>query len=349
MKRRVLYIVEDTKAAQFRYRVKNVMEALLKSSKWEARWVLNDKFKEKDLEGVEILVVLRQSGKDGKILKIIERAKAKGLKVLFDLDDLIFDFKDLPILMSGTNSKNIFYWAGYVWGIRRIAKRTDGFIATNGFLAGKLKQSFNKPCAVVSNSLNQEQIKVADECLKNKKHDGFLIGYFSGSPTHTKDFKMVESEIFRFLDANDDVKLKVVGYMEPSYEMQKRISAGRVEVCKMVNYLEQVKMMAEVDVNIAPLVINDFTNCKSELKFFEAAAVETTTIASPTYTFKRAISDGKNGFLAQPGEWQKKLEYLYSNPSENQKIAKLARKYALENYYGEKFLKEVEEAYGSFR
>jgi len=52
--------------------------------------------------------------------------------------------------------------------------------------------------------------------------------------------------------------------------------------------------------------------------------------------------------LAKPGEWYDKLEYLYSNPSENQKIAKAARKYALENYYGKKFAKEVEEAYNFF-
>ena len=106
--------------------------------------------------------------------------------------------------------------------------------------------------------------------------------------------------------------------------------------------------MSKVDVNIAPLVINDFTNCKSELKFFEAAVVETTTIASPNYSFKKAITDGENGFLAKPGEWYDKLEYLYSHPKENRKVALKAKEYALKHYYGEKFLKEVEEAYDYF-
>jgi glycosyltransferase involved in cell wall biosynthesis len=108
-------------------------------------------------------------------------------------------------------------------------------------------------------------------------------------------------------------------------------------------------MMAKVDVNIAPLVVNEFTNCKSELKFFEAAVVETTTIASPTYTFSRAISDGENGFLAQPGKWLEKMEFLYNNSAVNQKVGKVARKYVIENYYGKKFLKDVERAYDSFR
>ena len=346
----ILYIVEDTESAQFRYRVKNVVDALEASSKWKAKWVLTSDFKDTDLNGVDVVVVLRQSGKDGQVLKIIEKARAKGLKVLFDLDDLIFDYRDLPILMRGTNSKNIFYWAGYMWGIRRIAKKVDGFIATNGFLANKLKRSFAKPCAIIPNSLNKEQVKISDELVKDKiknKKTGFSIGYFSGSPTHKRDFGLVESEIVKFLDTHDDAVLEVVGYMEFSDKIKKLIDSGKLRVAELMDYLELQKTVSEVDVNIAPLVINDFTNCKSELKFFEAAAVETVTIASPSYTFKKAISDGKNGLLAKTGEWYNKLELLYGDLEKRAEMAKEARKYALENYYGEKFLKEVEKAYDS--
>ena len=255
--------------------------------------------------------------------------------------------------MRSTNSKNILYWMGYFWGIRRIAKRVDGFICTNAFLAKKLKRSFDKPVKVIRNSLNREQIEISEKFIKKKKvqeigEKKFAIGYFSGSPTHKKDFAMVEGELVRFLQVYNDVKLRVVGYMEFSEEMKKIIEAKRVEVLELVDYLKLQKLMAEVDVNIAPLLINDFTNCKSELKFFEAGAVETTTVASPTYSFARAIEDGKNGFLARPGEWYEKLEYLYKNSKENRKVALEARKYALKHYYGKEFLKEVEEAYDYF-
>lgn len=346
-KKRILFIVEDKKTAQFRYRVKNIAETLNKSHNWKAEYLLSSDIENAKLEQIDLIVILRQTGKDKKLIDFIDSAKKRGVKVVFDLDDLIFDYSDLPILMKGTGSKNIAYWFGYVWGIRKIAKVVDGFVTTNDFLASKLKRSFDKTVKVIPNSLNEAQIEVAEKCLKDKKHNGFVIGYFSGSPTHAKDLRMVEPEIFKFLDAHD-AKLKIVGYMELSSEMRKMVKAGRVEVCELVDYLEQIKMMAKVDINIAPLVINEFTNCKSELKFFEAAAVETTTIASPTYTFKNAISNGENGFLAQPGEWYDKLEYLYKNPDKNRKIAEKARKYALEHYYGKEFLKEVEEAYNAF-
>ena len=68
------------------------------------------------------------------------------------------------------------------------------------------------------------------------------------------------------------------------------------------------RLIAEVEINIAPLQDNLFTNCKSELKYFEAAITGTITVASPTYTFSRAIVDGGNSFLAAAYEWNAKLE-----------------------------------------
>ena len=346
--KKVLYIVEDTEPAQFRYRVKNVIEALEESSKWSGKWILTKNISKDSLADVDLVVILRQTAKDKKILDFIKLAQRRGIKVLFDLDDLVFDYKDLPALMKGTNSKNIFYWVGYVWGIRRIAKKVDGFIVTNNFLGKKIKRSFNRTVKVIPNSLSDAQIKVAKECLNNKKHDGFVMGYFSGSPTHVRDLRMVEPEIFKFLDQHEDAKLKIVGFMELSLEMKKRIEKGQIEILRLMKYLDQMRTVAKVDVNIAPLVISEFTNCKSELKFFEAAVVETTTIASPTYAFEKAIEDGKNGLLARQGEWFEKLEYLYEHQKENLKIAKTARDYALESYYGKNFLKQIEAVYERF-
>ena len=349
-KKAISYIVNDTGSSQFRYRCKNISESIAGNKKYTVTYfsssenvgiydLIND---------IDICVIGRQTAKNNSLIKLIKKVKDGGGKVLFDIDDLVFNYSDARMILKTVREKNIFYWLGYIWGIRRIAKRVDGFLCTNDFLGKKLERSFRKPYKVIPNSLNKEQIEVSEKCLKNKKHEGFVIGYFSGSPTHARDFKMVEPELIDFLNSHDDAKLRVVGYMNFSDKMKKMINTGRVEVKKPVDYLKLQELMSEVDVNIAPLVINDFTNCKSELKFFEAAAVETITIASPTYAFKKSIEDGENGFLAQPGEWYKKIEYLYKNPDQNRKIAKKAREYALKHYYGKEFLKEVEEAYDYF-
>lgn len=349
-KKTILYLVEGPGNAQFRYQLMNIIEALKKSSIWEVKWVLVNEATEKDFKDVAFVVISRQTAKGNIIPKLIKKAHNMGIKVFFAMDDLIFDYRDVPIINKGTGGGRIFFWVGYVYAVRKIATRVDGFITTNSFLADKLKRSFKKPCAIIPNSLNKAQIEVSEKCLEKKlRHKEFIIGYFSGSPTHAKDLEMVETEIIKFLDDYNDARLRLVGMFKLSPTMRKRIEKGQIEIMGMLDYLEQMKVMSEIDVNIAPLVVSDFTNCKSELKFFEAAAVETTTIASPAYAFKRAIKNGKNGFLVGTGEWYEKLKFLYTHPESNRKIAKSARKYALENYYGEKFLREVEEAYSSFK
>lgn len=346
----ILYAVKDDRNTQYRYRVLNIVEALSLGGRWKIEICrTNDVYKVVS----KIVVLVRQTTKNRKILDGVADWQLNGKKVLFDLDDLVFDYRDLGLIMKTVHEKSWFYWLGYIWGIRRIAKKVDGFTCTNEFLAEKLKRSFGKPVKVIRNSLNKEQVETSKRVVKKKKvrkgiDDEFLIGYFAGSPTHVKDFALVEPELIRFLDGHKNAKLRIVGYMRLSSKMRELVDSGCVEVMGLVNYLKLQELMGEVDVNIAPLVINDFTNCKSELKFFEAAVVEATTIASPNYSFKKAIKNGENGFLAKPGEWYDKLEYLYNHPEENRKIALAAKKYALKHYYGEEFLKEVEAAYDYF-
>lgn len=346
----VVYVVEDENANQYRYRYENISLAVNGNSDWVVAGFFTHELKELEryFGDIKIVVIVRQTNKGLGLTRQIGKMKKNGVKVLFDLDDLVFDYRDLKTLMESVREKNFLYWMGYVWGIRRIAKKVDGFICTNGFLAEKLKRSFSKPVKIIRNSLSKEQVELSEKNIKEKSSsdNGFVIGYFSGSPTHAKDFGIAETGILKFLKAHNDAKLKIVGFMEPSRWMKE--IPNKVEILNMVNYSKLQELVANVNVNIAPLVVNDFTNSKSELKFFEAAIVETTTIASPAYAFKEAITDGKNGLLANSNEWYDKLEYLYKNPSENQKIAKKAREYVLKHYYGEEFLKEVEAAYVYF-
>ena len=349
------YYSKGPDSSTYRYRVYNVWEILNQSEEWRAIFFYRNEteFLKKIIPEADLFIFSRQSRWDKKIAELNQIAKHSNVPVLFDLDDLVFDKKYAMTVVNTIGETNNFdYWIPYFDRIQKTAEMVDGFLVTNDYLGGKIKGSFNKSFQVIRNSLNEEQVAASNVYLKFKKYPGehkkFTIGYFSGSPSHVNDLAVALPEILEFLNSHNDAVLKVVGLMEFNYEARKYLSRGQIEFLPPVDFRKLQRAMSEVDVNIAPLVINDFTNCKSELKFFEAAVVETTTIASPTYTFSRAISDGENGFLAKPGEWYDKLEYLYENPAENQKIAKKAREYALKHYYGKEFLKEVEEAYNAF-
>lgn len=350
-KKLALYFVEKPDSSTFRYRCYNTFTATKNSQKWQAVYFFKDEVEtvENLLPKSSVLVFGRQSGQEKLIAKLTELAHKNNIKAGLDIDDLVFDMKYLDIMLDTIGEKvNQSYWMAYFASVQAMAKQMDFFITTNEFLVGKLQASYNKPCVVICNSLNDEQVNASLAYVGRKnqqKSRPFTIGYFSGSPTHAKDFQVAEPELVKFLNKHSDSVVHVVGFMRFSDETEKLVDAGRIKFVPMVDFRKLQRLMSEVDVNIAPLVDNDFTNCKSELKFFEAAIVETPTIASPTFTFKNAIKDDKTGFLAKPNEWFDKLEYLYDHREESQKIAQAAKKYCLENYYGEKFLKQVEEAY----
>jgi glycosyltransferase involved in cell wall biosynthesis len=102
-----------------------------------------------------------------------------------------------------------------------------------------------------------------------------------------------------------------------------------------MNFLELQGAIADVDVNLAPLQSSPFTFSKSELKFFEAALVETMTIASPTPVFAQVISDGVNGFLAGASEWASQLQRASALSGKDRKlVASRARQFSERTYTG---------------
>jgi glycosyltransferase involved in cell wall biosynthesis len=101
----------------------------------------------------------------------------------------------------------------------------------------------------------------------------------------------------------------------------------------LVPYEKLQYEIAEVDLNLIPLLKSNFTNCKSELKYFEAAIVNVPSVATDTYIYKEIIIDGHNGFLVEDLNWYSKLEYIYLNRSTLlDSIKENGYQYAVNNY-----------------
>lgn len=351
MNKIIIYADSDT-SAPFRYRCSNFVETMQKSQKYQVELYVGENYlrAKEALSSASILVIERQSDKKGYARSLIREAKHLGIKVVYSADDLIFSLCYLPLLMRTTHSRNVFYWSAYVFGNFRLAQLADSFTTTNLFLAKKMEQIFKKPAHVIPNFLNNAQIKISEK-ISNKRNSNkcFTIGYFSGSPTHYNDFNMIKSELLHFLDLHEDACLHIVGNMHIDEDLKKYINAGQIKIIEKVDYKELQKLYSNVDINLAPLIINDFTNCKSELKYFETAIVGTPTIASPTYAFKNSIKDGETGFLCYPGQWYDCLEDLYNHPEKRQKVAKSAKEYCLKNYYGDKIRKKIEDVYDTIQ
>ena len=188
----------------------------------------------------------------------------------------------------------------------------DEVIVTNDYLADRTREVLDKPVRIVPNFMGNEQIAysrglVAARAAAGRTGDGFLhVGYFSGTPTHNRDFAIAAGAVARLLRADAAARLRVVGYLELKDSPLSGLE-DRIDVVPLTNYMDLQRLIAETEINLAPLQDNRFTNCKSELKYFDAAAVAIPTLASPTFTMANAIRHGVNGVLARVDEWDEQL------------------------------------------
>ena len=79
------------------------------------------------------------------------------------------------------------------------------------------------------------------------------------------------------------------------------------------------------DINIAPLVDNQFNRCKSGIKMYEAAALKVPTLAQAAGPYKHEIIDGETGLLfSTPQEFVEKLDRLVRDPDYRVKLGQAA-------------------------
>jgi glycosyltransferase involved in cell wall biosynthesis len=317
---RVAYFYERPDAHTFRYRVFNMVEALDArpnlgvSASWFTRADLEHGLD--FVDRADLLVVCR-TRYDQRIGQLVARARARGLRVLYDIDDLIFDLRYAHLVgdcisRSLRSTEEWDWWCAYIGRLGLTLQLCDGAITTNDYLAARLSEFLRSGhVSVIPNFYNAWQAQVSADIYRRKfggpiQRDGRLhIGYFSGTNTHARDFALAAGALDRLLEADTRTVLHIVGSLEVPERLRRH--AERIRSLPLHDFINLQRLQGEVEIAIAPIQDNVFTNCKSELKFFEAALTGTVVIASPTHTLKDAIADGETGFLAPAHRWDQIL------------------------------------------
>jgi len=353
--RRVAYFYERPDTSTFRYRVYNMIQVLRElGDNIGAGFFGND---DKDrlnqvVDAADVIVICR-ARYNNHINQMIMRAKAQGKRVIFDVDDLVFN-TDYAHLILRTLDQNIEasetwdHWFGWIGRIGATLRMCDATIATNTYLAERLTEYSGLPASVIPNFLNKEQLSVSDPIFAEKRDKGFRrtgdihIGYFSGTPTHNHDFAMVAKALATIMKEDLRVKLLVVGFLEMKGGLES--FADRIEYYPLHDFMNLQRLMSLVEINIVPLLDNGFTNCKSELKYFEAAAVGTLTIATPIHSYASAITSGQNGYLANSSGWLDAIRCLIDKLDQYPLMADVAHAHAMQQYGWFNQLERIETA-----
>ena len=228
---------------------------------------------------------------------MIEQAKNLGRTVIFDVDDLVVDTQYAHLLMDTLNQDagseaHLDYWFGYIARLNAVLHLCDRVITTNEYLASHIRACTGKDVRIVPNFINREQLEYSLQLYAAKRAARFSgderihLGYFSGSPSHDNDFELISDALARLLDKDPRLHLRLVGYLNVNGPVVGH--AERIERFGMHDFINLQRLIGSTEINLVPLQDNAFTNCKSELKFFEAGIVGTITVASPVFAYRMA-------------------------------------------------------------
>jgi glycosyltransferase involved in cell wall biosynthesis len=287
------------------------------------------------------IYILQRVSVDDRARSLIDDLRRSPEKsVVFETDDLVFDpqylrYVDiLPTLPEAERQR-------YIHGIGK-ELLTDAAVescsVSTPFLRQIVERDYpGKRVFVLRNRLAHDQLASADRAFRDRFAlrigDGRLrVGYFSGSPSHDRDFASIADVLLDMLRTHREAVLVIVGYLvlDPRFHELK----GQIERHPFVALGDLPSLVVQCDINIAPLEMdNPFCRAKSELKFFEAGILEVPTIASSTDSFRDAIRHGENGFLAADSdEWREGLERLLANPELRMRLGRQAKRDTLARY-----------------
>jgi Glycosyltransferase len=285
------------------------------------------------------LLVLHRVRATRRVINLIEKLRDRKVRVLFDVDDLVFDYetsKQIPWLRTVPPDQ-----AAAILQNSRLYRTTmetcDAVICSTEPLRDLVTKLVGVPAYYFPNGVGLRLRCISDAAMnKATQPRPRRIGYFSGTHTHEADWQMIEPGVIDFLKKFTDVELWLVGQVRITSALSRL--GERVKQVPMQAWQHLPELTRQVDINLAPLILDlDFNETKSAIKWLEAALVQVPTIASPSQPFRTVIRHGHNGMLANTvEEWCKSLELLIGDGRLRQRIGQQARQDALESFNAEK-------------
>lgn len=294
-------------------------------------------------------------------IEFVEKLRASGSIIVFDIDDLVFDETVIPFIDGyrhlPEDQKQAFL--NGVQAYKTFIMNADMCTSTTGFLVDEMRK-LGVPTYRVPNAISTDNIRLFESINYQRKGrpSPFVVGYYSGTKTHQADFAVAAPALIAFMKENPDVVFRIVGEFDlndwPELESWQYIHrAGDIPRVTRVGLMPHDVMIRDqfnCDVILAPLEIgNPFCEAKSELKFFEASLAKVPVIASATRTFAEACDHGRLAHLATTtDDWLNALRAIYGDYGAALNRANVAQDY-VKYFYSQRYAANAAfDAYNDF-
>jgi glycosyltransferase involved in cell wall biosynthesis len=273
------------------------------------------------------------------IMRAILTAEALGIPTYYEIDDLIFDAPHYPdTLLSYEGQISKADYNGLLYGVplfRYAMGLCDHGIASTTTLAAEIEPIVKSHrCLVLRNGLDDRNEKAIQIGAQGRpRRDTITIFYGSGTKAHNSDFNdLVGPAILSAMERNSTIRLVVVGYLSLRPEFE-RFSSRITRFDFVADLDEYWPLIAAADINLAVLSPGVMSDCKSEIKWLEAAILQVPSVVSGTATYKEILEDGVDALIVEDhAAWAAALDRLIEDYDLRCSIGAAARRKALQLY-----------------
>lgn len=265
-------------------------------------------------------------------IRAISVCRALGIPSYYDIDDLIFDADHYPepIETYGASVSKSFYHSLQT-GVplfRAAMALCDYGIASTTLLASYMEEVVRSGrCFVLPNGIDSHHADYFSlPTPKVRQNDEIVLFYGSGTKAHNSDFlDLMGGPLLDLMSRYPNLRLMVVGFL--SLDSQFDSVRDRITQLGWTKDIQSYwSLLAEADINMAVLIPSPITDCKSEIKWLEAAALGLPSVVSATHRYEEVLEDGVDVCMARTSdEWLRSLEALIESPDRRRAVAQAAR------------------------
>jgi hypothetical protein len=238
----------------------------------------------------------------------------RGVAITFDNDD---DFALAEVSDGGSGLAGSRYNRKIARRLLHAAELCDLVTTPSEALADSYRRAGIEHVAVIQNYLDRGTFGFGS----TSRHAGIVVGWIAARE-HRLDLERVPllDALRRLLDAHDDLRVLTVGVRLP-------LRSDRYEYIERVEYPDLLKVIARIDIGVAPLADTAFNRSRSNVKLKEYGAGGATWLASPVGPY-RGLGENQGGSLVADDDWFAAIDALLRSRRACKRLAKRALKWA---------------------
>ena len=275
------------------------------------------RFQKEFVDWADVIVVQRVLG--NAVKHMIHYCHMKDKKVVYDLDDNIWNFPDSPEYKGG-NAKEL---PGQT---NDVISMCDGVTVSTQAIADSIHANVKDiPVFVLPNCLDFSQWKRLEV-----RQEHFLVGW-AGGHYHVQDLEMIVPGLEKVIKQNENVTLVFLGCCPMKLLMD---NPGGVFLQEFVNVKLFVKTMSVMrfDIGLAPLFPTEFSKSRSTLRLLQYSALQIPSVVSLWGEYGKMVEEGFPSAVAGKEDWGEVVQDLISDEEKRELLGREAQSYVISKY-----------------